>query len=247
MGKKKRTSTSVTNTVKTKVVKLTYLQTLAVSDQMLSVSDLETDQYTSSPQSSSSRERGYGLPVLGIGKKKKKATSVFETTGVKIKDQWLQPYFDKISYKIGVKELSVSSYLFAEASEFVSVPFKSPKEIIKVSILVDDYIPPVFSTAVQWMKYFIRVEGEEKWIRVNPLNKPTIFDSDTGLIIPKIINFNVPKPGTAQLEDKFNYTDDPVKLMRFRAVLLRPADNEATTASMTPLLKSYRLTMVPRV
>jgi len=241
MGNKKKTHTSTTTKLKTKVVKLTYLQTLAQANNLISVNSLGSKPKDSGEfkVSASSSNTNFGLT-----KKKKNVTAQIKTSGVKIKDTWLQPYFDKISYKIGIKELSVSSYTFAEVSEIVSVPFKSPKEIVKVSLVVDEYIPPVFSTSAAWIHYFVKVEGEEAWVRINPINKSTFFNKE-GLIIPKIINFNLPKPGTAQLEDNYIFTENPVSVLRFKAVLRRPSTGK-NKASMTPLLKSYRLVMVPR-
>ena len=125
----------------------------------------------------------------------------------------------------------------------VSVPFLSPKEIIKVHLIVDQYIPPQLDQNTTWITYYIKPEGDTDWIKINPLNNPTKFN-ENGDIIPKIINFNIPKPTTAQLEDKYNITDEPVHQFRFRAVFTRQTggDND----SITPLLKSYRMVMTPR-
>lgn len=155
----------------------------------------------------------------------------------------MHPYFDVIRYSIGIKEINVAKYKFAEQSEFVSIPFISPKEIIKVHISVDEYIPSQFDQTQQWIKYYIKSEGSNDWIEISALNAPTRFDS-SGEIIPKIINFNIPKPSVIASENKYNYTESPIKQLRFRAVISRPigGDNE----SITPLLKSYRIIMTPR-
>ncbi|RMG74284.1 MAG: hypothetical protein D6710_01840 [Nitrospirae bacterium] len=242
MGKKKKTSTTtyVTTTTKTKLVKMTYIQTLAIANELADTTALETEGQTGQLQQLSSQTSS---KFFGFKKKKTTTSAKTDTTGEKIIDQWLQPEFDKIRYAVGIRELSVAAYKFAEQSELISVPFVSPKEIVKVNVVVDEYIPPQFDLSQRWIKYFIKVEGSNNWIRINPMNSPTIFD-ESGAIVPKIINFNLPKPTTAQLEDKYQFTDDPVKKLRFRAVLTRPVggDNE----SITPMLKSYRLIMVPR-
>jgi hypothetical protein len=250
MGSKKSEKRKRIVTTKTNVVKLSYLQTLAVHQNLISADDLETKGFKTGKIEVSKKEESslLGLGVFpsigGLGKKKKSKTTVqLKSKGVKIKDQWLQPYYDRIRYAIGIKELSVARYKFAKTSEINSKPFISPKEIVKVNVVVDEYIPDNFSSNEVWIKYYIKVEGEEEWIRINPLNSPTRFD-DTGEIIPKIVNFNLPKPTTAKLEDKFQFTEEPVKKVRLRAVLSRPdGENEE---SMTPMLKSYRIVMVPR-
>lgn len=258
MGKKKKKKkVTVTETTITKVVKLSYIQTLAVSQQVATAEGLtETEGFNTGFVKVSGKSKS-GDPLIGgligglggalgaLGKKKKSKTKVKQSsTGAKVKDQFLQPYFDRIRYAIGIRELSVSRYKFAPISEFISVPFISPKEIVKVSAVVDEYIPPQFDINQVWIKYYIKPEGQNEWIRINPINAPTRFEEDGSSIIPKIINFNLPKPTTSKLEDKFNFTDDPVKKMRFRAVLSRPEGGN--NDSITPMLKSYRLEMVPR-
>lgn len=254
MGKKKsKKKKTITQTTITKVVKLSYIQTLAVSQQLTSAEQLtETEGFNTGFKKVSSKTSGGSLTdillggaVFGLGKKKKSKTKVkLESTGAKVKDQFLQPYFDRIRYAIGIRELSVSRYKFAPISEFKSVPFISPKEIVKVTAIVDEYIPPQFDINKVWIKYYIKPEGQNDWIRINPSNAATRFEEDGSNIIPKIINFNLPKPTTSQLEDKFNFTEDPVKKIRFRAVLSRPEGGN--NDSITPMLKSYRLEMVPR-
>ena len=140
--------------------------------------------------------------------------------------------------------MNVSKYTFVPASEFTSVPFTAFKEVVKLFVFVDEYIPPQFQQNINWIRYYVKIEGEETWVRINPINKPTVFDDD-GLIVPRIINYNLQKPGTAQIEDKYQYTETPVTQVRFKAVMSRP-EGEGNEASMTPLLKSYRVTLVPR-
>lgn len=244
MGKKKsKTVNYQTTTVNTTVVKLSYLQTLAVAQGLIDPqSELETAGESGITQDKAKTKTSF-IPFLGIGKGKSSVKTTFDTSGLKLKDQWLQPYFDRIRYTIGIKELVVAKYTFAEKSEFISVPFLSPKEVIKVHVVVDEYIPPQFDENQTWIQYFIKPEGSDTWIEIAPQNAKTKFNS-TGDIVPKIINFNIPKPAIVAIESKFNYTPDPVKKLRFKAVLSRPVggDND----SITPLLKSYRMIMVPR-
>ena len=273
MSKKKK-KTTTTDTVHTEIVKLTYLQTLAISQSMTNTKAFETDSTFDQSKASKDKAAAEGLltaggtgagagfllggPVgavaglaiglavgtleaLGLGKKVK-VTTTNKSTGALIKDQWLQPEFDVIRYSIGIRELTASSYVFAPKSELVSVAYVSPKEIIRAHILVDQYIPPAFDQNAQWIEYFLKVEGEDSWIKVNPLNSPTKFDA-SGDIIPKLISYNVPKPATAQVESKYQTTTDPVKGIRFKAVFTRPEGSEFQ--AMTPLLKSYRIIMSP--
>ena len=231
---------------------MTYLQTLASSQDLLQANELETSAGGLSSSNSSNKSTNFdfkksaafGSIAAGFSKKKTTNTYNAKTSGIKVKDTWLQPYFDRIAYKIGVKEMNVSRYTFVPASEFTSMPFTAFKEVVKVFLFVDEYIPPLFEQNINWIQYYVKIEGEDTWVRINPINKPTIFDEE-GIIVPRIINYNLPKPGTAQIEDKYQYTDTPVTQVRFKAVLGRP-EGSGNEASMTPMLKSYRLTMTPR-
>lgn len=212
---------------------------------LIDVKSLETDSQANVNLGSSSKNiNNGGIPnLLGFGKGKKSTSSSLDSTGLKLKEQFLHPYFDKIRYTIGIRELVVAHYTFAETSEFISKPFASPKEIIKVHLTVDEYVPPQFDVNVAWIKYFVKPDSSDTWIPINAINAPTRFDTN-GEIIPKIVNFNIPKPSIVATENKFNFTDTPVKQFRVRAIISRPVGTDFS--SMTPLLKSYRLVMTPR-
>lgn len=247
---KKSTKVTKETTISTKILKLSYLQTLAVHRGLIDTSTSETESSSGILSSSQSKKIDWISTILagGLGGlfgfgTKKSVESSFKSTGFKLKDQWLQPYFDHVRYTIGIKELTIAKYRFAESSEIISVPFGSPKEIVKASVTVDDYIPSEFDQGTPWIKYYVKPEGDTQWIEITPINKPTRFD-ETGEIIPKILNFNLPKPSVVGTEDKYNYTESPIFQMRFKALITRPVggDND----SITPLLKSYRIMMIPR-
>jgi hypothetical protein len=228
------------------VVKLSYLQTIALSQGLINANNLETEGSSQNLGGKSSNKTSLNptfAPFIGIGKKSSSSNTTVDTSGLKLKDQWLQPYFDRIRYTIGIRELVAAKYTFAEKSELISVPYVSPKEIIKVYVNVDEYVPPQFDKSQNWIRYYIKSEGTDQWVEIAPFNLSTRFN-DAGDIIPKIVNFNVSKPTVVGIEDKFNYTEQPVTKLRFKAVLSRPlgGDNE----SITPILKSYKMIMTPR-
>ena len=240
--KKKKTTVKTVVTTSNTLIKMSYLQTLAIASDLANVEELETESSTTN-LGSSSKKKDTSLLGLGLSSKKTSVSAKLDSSGQKIKDEWLQPEFDRIRYAIGIRELTAAAYTFAPKSEFVSVAYGSPKEVIKVHIIVDQYIPPQFDQNQTWIEYYIKPEGTTEWIRVQPLNGPTKFDIN-GEIIPKIINFNIPKPTTAQLEDKYQTTNEPVNQFRFKAVFTRPEGGN--NDSITPLLKSYRMIMTPR-
>lgn len=239
MGSKKKTTVYTTKTVNTSVVKLSYLQTLALTQGLSDVAELETPASSENLGGSSSS----AVKNLGLTKKGSKSSSKLDSSGVKVKDQWLNPYFDRIRYTIGIRELSIAKYTFAERSEIVSVPFVASKEVIKVHLMVDEYIPAQFDNSTNWISYYIKAEESEEWIEVAPLNLPTRFNQN-GEVLPKIVNFNIPKPAIVATENKYNYTPVPVQGLRFKAIFTRPTGGSYD--SITPLLKSYRMIMTPR-
>lgn len=170
-------------------------------------------------------------------------------TGWKIKRQWLAPEFDILRYAVGIRELQVSQFRYKEASEFVSRAWGSPKEIQKITLYVDQFVPGQFPPG-DWIEYYVKpdMEGSD-WMRINPLDQPTTYD-DNGHIVPRIITFNTERPINSRIEESFVKTKEPVTTVRFRAVFKRPAslDTEGSldAAGYSPVLKSYRLLLVPR-
>jgi hypothetical protein len=195
---------------------------------------------------------GFGGSVTKalFGKKTKTTISgTVQDKGWRVVKTWLQPEFDKIRYALGVRELLVAQFRYEKVSEVVSKPWASPKDISKVSLIVDSFIPPQFPPGQDYIQYYVRPElPDAEWVRINPLGHRTVF-SEKGSIIPRIVNFNNERPVTARLEEAFVNTDGEVKQVRFRAVLNRPdnvEDTEIEADSYSPILKSYRMILTPR-
>jgi hypothetical protein len=267
----KKKKTTVENIHKkvtlSKIVKLSYLQTLAINGGLDTVGNVagETEAKSSTEdQPGSTKSGGFlsyfdkglfaltGLPSIVnslFGKKVSTSTKIdTKESGWTVSKTWLQPQFDIIRYAIGIKELTVAQFTYKETSEFISVPWSSPKEITKASVVVDQFIPPIFPAGT-YIKYYIRPNvSTSDWIQINPLGLSSVFNED-GIVVPRIINFNTEKPISASFEDAYIVTPEPVKDLIFRAVMSRPAALENTTASpvgYTPILRSYRLLMYPK-
>lgn len=279
---KKKTSVVVETKKMTlsKIVKFTYLQSLAVDGSLTTAGEvggesesLEYEDPTGAESSASantvskmlSKDRGTKrVPnllriILGpttsaaiqslFGKKVKSNTKVdVKESGWTLTKTWNQPQFDIIKYAVGIKDLNITQFTYEETSEVVSIPWRSPKEVIKVLVTVDHFIPSVFPTG-HYIKYYVKPNLENAgWVQINPLGQPSVFQED-GSIVPRIINFNTEQPLSSRLEESYITTETPVKEVRFRAVLSRPTSLEGTTASAdgyTPILRSYRLLMTPK-
>lgn len=171
-----------------------------------------------------------------------------QESGWTITRQWLQPQFDIVRYALGIKELQISQFTYEQSSELVSTPWLSPKEIQKVTLIADTFIPPQFPVG-EWMEFYIRpdIDGVD-WTRINSIDNRTVYDSN-GHIVPRIITFNTERPINSDLESSYITTAQPVKAIRFRAVFLRPdtLDNSTVSADgYSPVLRSYRLLIVPK-
>lgn len=278
---KKRTTVEVEekNLTLSKIVKFTYLQSLAIDGGLTSARDIAGETEAKQAEDIDAKEikdsaakfidrYSEVIPVLfgaeyipGLGTLHEgvfqslfgKKTTVdvkvdYKETGWTLTKVWNQPQFDVIRYAIGIRDLNVAQFTYEETSEIISTPWKSPKEISKVVLNADQFIPGVFPPG-NYIDYYIKPNTEDSdWIRINPLGFPSVFKED-GSIVPRIINFNVEQPISSRLEDSYITTERPVTEVVFRAVLKRPTDLEGTTASAdgySPILRSYRLLMTPR-
>lgn len=280
--KKSKTTTQVVNERFNfaKIVKFTYIETLALADRQSTAKKLtEFGKFQNNDLDGYSKTKGYGagegaaygaavgtvvLGTLGTviggvagaiagaitGKKKLRVdtASEVEDTGWMLSKVWNQPQFDIIRYAIGIRDLTIAQFTYEPVSEFVSIPWSSPKEIIKVVVNTSEFIPPMFPPGA-YIECYIKptIEGTP-WIRINPLGNPSVFTED-GNLVPRIVNFNMEKPISARVEDSYIYTKEPVRELLFKAVLKRPdflEGSDIAADSYSPILKSYRLLMTPR-
>lgn len=226
----------------TRLVRLSYLQTIAVSDDSTALGKLAG---VSEGRNTSAFASDPGSPgFLGIGSEApSSSSSTFSDSGWSISRTWLETVWDKIRWGIGIKEIGLFSYSYAETSEFVSVPYASPTPISKVSLKVDELIPTSFPNTQRWIQYFVSGDNGKTWIQLNPLDKPSLFGGNDVRPVPRIINFN---PDFAKEDDddnKYIKTTQPVSNVRLRVVLARPGGNNNNLLS--PILKSYRLMIYP--
>jgi hypothetical protein len=286
MGRKKTTVVEEEkNLVLSKIVKFTYLQSLAINGGLSSARDIageteakEEEDVTNTRDLSSSSEwvqnntevigaifgGSTELGLAGIGPLGEVLSNAYNATfgsstnvdvkvdykesGWTLTKTWNQPQFDMVRYALGIRDLTLAQFTYEEVSEVISKPWGSPKEIVKVVLNVDQFVPSIFP-AGNYIEYYVKANTENsEWIQINPLGFPSVFRED-GSIVPRIISFNTERPLGARLEDSYVTTDEPVREIIFRAVLKRPSSLEGTTASAdgySPILRSYRLLITPK-
>lgn len=282
--KKTTVETVHKRTTLAKIVKFTYLQTLATDSGLSPLGDvagetsgshqtditnsnknsdlasftLKTTQGTVNPfgfknvnsvlaKINSTIFAGSQLNKL-FGKSVSKDVKVDSTdSGWTIIKTWNQPQFDIVRYAIGIKELSVSRFTYEEVSEFISKPWISPKEVSKVVLHTDEFIPTIFPPGT-YIKYYVKPNIDNAdFIQINPIGSPSIFNEDSTLV-PRIINFNTEKPISSNLESSYILTSGPVKEVVFKAVLTRPSSLEDGSPSdgYSPVLRAYRMLLYPK-
>ena len=98
MGSKKKTKTKNVYTVTNKIVKLSYLQTLAVNDGYTSTDELKTKPYSTGKKKvfsdSDTEFNPIKNPITGFAKKKSSGTKQTWFGATQVKENWLQPYYD---------------------------------------------------------------------------------------------------------------------------------------------------------
>jgi len=226
----------------TRLVRLSYLQTVAVTDDSTALGKLAG---TTEGRSTSSFASDPGSPgFLGIGSEGPSSSSTsFTDSGWSISRTWLETMWDRVRWAIGIKEIGIFSYSYAETSEFVSVPFLVPTTVAKVALKVDELVPTAFPNTQRWIQYFVSGDDGQNWYQINPLDQPSLFNGNDFRPVPRIINFNPDFAKEDDDENKFVRTTNPVKSVRFKAVFLRPGGNSNNLLS--PILKSYRMLIYP--
>lgn len=136
-------------------------------------------------------------------------------------------------YVIGVRDVNISSYRFAEESEYISKAFESSNEIRSIQLDASHLIPKQFGEG-EWIRYFISIDDGRNWKEISPKGS-----SKSGSKVQYIINGNVPIEGRF---DNYGYIDtlQPVSSVRLKIVLSRPIDL-TDSDYYTPIVHDYKL------
>lgn len=162
--------------------------------------------------------------------------------------EWITTHWDKGRYAVAIQDLSIWAYRYAESSEIISVPFRSPEPISKIALEVDELIPQEFNEGgliQNWIQYWVAVGDSQEWLPIAPNNNLVTRQREGGQL-PVVLNVNSGIP-VSERNPAEGYVDldHDVDTVRFRAVLTRPLDLD-DAESLTPILKSYRLLLTVR-
>jgi hypothetical protein len=146
-------------------------------------------------------------------------------------------------YAIGIRDLNIMSYQFAEKSELVSTKYEAKKPIKEVMLYVNEKIPESFLTdltkANDWIQYFISID-DVNWQRITPVHQNPTTKGDVAPKIFAINATNVDLEKSFQLFKGYLTSEHPVTGIRFKAIFQRPKDAD----SFTPILEDYSLRLV---
>lgn len=264
LGRTKRSTQVIVEQITgTRIVRLTYRESLIIKGSLNTVGNLAgtTEEELSNINNSLEEKNRVTkindkIPIFLIpvkifstllnglfGSKKSVDVNVkTKESGWTVVKTWAQPQFDVIRYAIGIKDLGVSQFLYEPVSEIISKTWSSPKEITKVYMIADQFIPSEFPVG-NYIEYYIKPDIQDfKWIRINPMELSSQYTAE-GTVVPRIISFNSERPISARLEESYVTTTKPVTAIKVRIILKRPS---TVADSYTPILRSYKLIMTPR-
>lgn len=136
-------------------------------------------------------------------------------------------------FLIGLRDVNVSSYRFAQTSEYISLCYDTEDEIKSIELDAVQQIPEELGDG-DWITYQISVDEGKNWHRISPR-----WTTDGNAIIKYLINESVPEEGRYA---NYGYidTNEPIRCVRLRIFLQRPIS--ITNADYyTPLVKEYKL------
>ena len=169
-----------------------------------------------------------------------------------ISRQWTDTRNDRARFAIGIRDINIYAYEFAEVSEIISKPYISPKPIYKLALQVDEQIPKNFymnsdflGTENDWIKYYVSVDNGASWYRISPTHHKETLSEDGVNNVPEVLNINS-DISVAERDNRLAYvdTDEPVYSVRFKAFLSRPTSID-NAESFTPVLSKYALKIYP--
>lgn len=134
---------------------------------------------------------------------------------------------------IGLRDLGVANYEFQQTSDYVSVPFATERDIVGISLSVDQEIPQEFPEG-EWLRYWVSPDDGENWHRIHPRGV-----TKAGAKLLYLFNTFTPTEGRIE---SFGYVDldKPVRSVRLRVELERPV-GFPDAECYTPILRSYEL------
>ncbi|MEX3713335.1 hypothetical protein ABFV99_13105 [Cytobacillus horneckiae] len=149
-------------------------------------------------------------------------------------------------YAIGIRDISIMSFEFSEASEYISKPFKVDDGIRKLLLHVNEKIPESYKEKVSesndWIQYAVSFDDIE-WHRISPQHHQPVNDT----FPPKILSIN---DNESNIENAFALHKQNILLkevptqVRLKIIIRRPSNNEEENKELlytTPLVEDFAI------
>lgn len=123
---------------------------------------------------------------------------------------------------IGLRELKAKSQKFKNEGQLITTNFTSNKEISKIGLFTDEYLPPNFKTT---FNYFISIDNGQNWEPISPSQK--VKDK-----VPEILNYNIDFLANSKK------TDFPVLSFKLKSDFLIEEGQENTSVNASYITKN---------
>lgn len=154
--------------------------------------------------------------------------------------------FDGWRYAIGIRDINIMSYQFAEKSELITKKFAVDKPIKEVMLYANEKIPEAFlqdlHKANDWIQYFISFD-DVNWYQISPMHQSPVSGTTFPPKIYEINSVNTGAEQSFQLYKGYISTNESSKSIRLKVVLQRPIQGD-NAPSFTPILEDYSLRLV---
>lgn len=178
-------------------------------------------------------------------------TKIFVDEDVNISDLQVEPgldiYNDGWRWAIGIRDINLYSFRYANSSVLISKRFSLPKPIDSISLSVSEMIPKEFyetneASRNEWIRYYVSIDDGATWHRISPLEHQRVGPDIP--LAPKIatINSKVPPDSRDQNKVYIEHEGNPTSV-RLRVEFYRPSNSDPT---LTPTLSHYQLRITPR-
>lgn len=154
--------------------------------------------------------------------------------GIDVCDGW--------RYAIGIRDIGIYQFNFAEKSEIVTTRYATPKPIDRITLATNEKIPEQFLTLVkernEWIKYYVSLD-DVNWYPISPMHHQRVGDTE---IPPQIYLVNSPLKHE-ELEHNPNrgfITAKDASSLRLKIIFSRPT-SIINANSYTPILEDYIL------
>lgn len=146
-------------------------------------------------------------------------------------------------YVIGLRDIQVMSYEFAETSEYISKPFEVKDGIREILLYANEKIPMQYLEKIKdsndWIQYYLTFD-DITWHRMSPMHHQPVNDE----FPPKILAVN---GNEADLEKAFQLyrkniaMKEQPKKVRIKIILRRPKDGDIAHKMTTPIVEDFAL------